>query len=182
MVQSQHIEVAVDDSTASQLAVDRAAELVRAGSNGTHVRLFHVVGPIPPALLEHGGAEDPEEERRKGSRQRREIEAWVEEQRAAARGFLDGYVRRLVEGGVAEEDVQVEVSRSIPEDDIAHLVVEDAKENGCSTIVVGREAWPWFKELFQAHLHERILQLSDEDAVRLDVVPDLGPASADKGA
>ena len=57
------ILIAVNDTDASRKAVTYVARLM-GGRADVHVRLFHVLPPTPPELLESGGTEDPNQEER----------------------------------------------------------------------------------------------------------------------
>ena len=56
------ILVSVDDSDESIRVVQYVADIVGA-REGFRIRLFHVLPPLPPELLEFGGAESPQRER-----------------------------------------------------------------------------------------------------------------------
>lgn len=50
--------IAIDDSDASRRAVKYVSKFV-GRRKGFRICLVHVLRPLPPALLEHGGSEDP---------------------------------------------------------------------------------------------------------------------------
>ncbi len=58
MVRDKTFLVSVDDSDSSIRSVTSVAEMIGTRDD-FHVVLFHVLPPIPPELLEFGGAEDP---------------------------------------------------------------------------------------------------------------------------
>jgi len=61
--QDTRLLIVFDDSDASVRAVRYVAKLV-AQRRQFRICLVHVLPPLPPALMEHGGSEDPLEERR----------------------------------------------------------------------------------------------------------------------
>ena len=56
MLAPHRLLLAIDDTAATERAVAYVANVAR-GNPEFHVRLFHVLPPIPPGLLEHGGHE-----------------------------------------------------------------------------------------------------------------------------
>jgi len=152
MSETRSILVAVDESDATGAALQRVAA-GHAGDSAS-IRLFHVVGPVPPALLEFGGADTPEEEERAEAELTAEESKWFAEKRADARPMLKQARDTLVAGGIAVDRITVHVAESLPEDRLAHLILEDARESGCDTIVVGHTAYGWLAKHFHAHVAE----------------------------
>ncbi|MBX3334092.1 MAG: STAS/SEC14 domain-containing protein [Nitrospira sp.] len=58
MMRTDKFLIAVDESAASLKAVSYVSQILR-GRTDVHVRLLRVLPPIPPGLLEFGGAEHP---------------------------------------------------------------------------------------------------------------------------
>ena len=58
---SKYIPLAVDDSEATARAVTYVASII-GGQPGFRLCLLHISAPLPPKLLEFGGAENPAEE------------------------------------------------------------------------------------------------------------------------
>jgi len=41
---------------------------------------------------------------------------------------------------------------------VARHCIETAREKGCQTVVIGRETWPWYRELFKKHHCEELVR------------------------
>src|SRR3989304_5143311 len=85
MDRTKGILIAIDDSEGSRRAVAYVARMM-GGRKGFRIRLFHVLAPLPPRLVDFPVGEDP------GSTWRREAggkdvrAAWVAPREKAARG------------------------------------------------------------------------------------------------
>jgi hypothetical protein len=77
------ILVAVDDSEASSRAVAYVAALI-GGKKGFSVRLFHVLAPLSPELLEFVGSENTDVEERMEAEERAAQTRWIEAAEKAA--------------------------------------------------------------------------------------------------
>ena len=62
MERTDKLLIAVEDSEASMKAVAYVSQMMR-GREHIQICLFHVLPPIPPKLLEFGGAENPNKEK-----------------------------------------------------------------------------------------------------------------------
>lgn len=82
------ILVAIDDSSASSRAVDYVARLV-GRRRGFCLCLVHLLPPLPPALLEHGGSENPQKEAQLEAGLRAEQELWISGAKKAAQESLN---------------------------------------------------------------------------------------------
>ena len=129
MGETRRILVAVDDSDATRAALARVAAGHAHG--GSTIRLFHVVGPIPPSLLESGGGATPEGEERAAKALEVAESAWFAKAREAARPILEQARETLRAGGIAAERITVHVAESLPEDRLATLIlVEPHRRSG----------------------------------------------------
>lgn len=135
-------------------AVRHAATLLQ---DGLHkVTLLHVLdGEPPPELREHEGAERPDEERslEEGLDARRH--AWLEE-RSRHVPSLDRARAVLMSSGVLPEVIRTIVVPS-PAGQISAQVLDTAERLGCGTIVVGKHAYPWYRELGHRHVGDWLI-------------------------
>jgi nucleotide-binding universal stress UspA family protein len=166
---TRHVLVPVDDSDACRRALDALAA-GRAGSPPDEITLLHVLDPYPTALLESGGASDPEEERRQHEDLARKRRAWRDEAQDAVRPLLASAERRLAAAGLDGGRVHEAVVPTIPEDDVAQRVLEFARARGCDRIVVGRSEKPWLVELFSRHLGEALEHHGEDGDPRVTVI------------
>jgi nucleotide-binding universal stress UspA family protein len=157
MVRDKTFLVSVDDSDSSIRSVSYVAEMIEAREN-CHVVLFHVLPPIPPDLLEFGGAEDPATEQTLDQALKQEQAQWIEEAKKAAEPILENAKTILYRIGVLPAMVSVVFSQSIHRPDIVGELIETARKQTCGTIVVGRESYSSFKEMFHHHVGEELAE------------------------
>ena len=72
----KNILIAIDHLEPSLRAVEYVGEMV-GDRKGLSVYLFHVLPPFPPALLEFGGAEDPQKESVLSQKLRDDQALWI---------------------------------------------------------------------------------------------------------
>mgnify|MGYP002626393182 CR=1 FL=1 len=136
------ILLAIDDSEASRMAVLYVAAVAR-GAPHFRIRLLHVLPHIPTHLLEHGGAEDPDDERRLSRELDEGTARWRRRCEAAATSLLDEVRDTLESGGVAGERITIEFAAPLPEESIGIHILRAAAEGPCDTVVVGRSPRSW---------------------------------------
>lgn len=157
--------VAIDDSAASWKALDEVADLVRTQPE-LGINLFHAAS-YPPALQEFRGAEGAKEEEKLDHQLKRKQEHWEREvERAAAPLFRKA--RAILErAGAAPEQVHSQASALNHREDLIDEIVKAANESSCGTIVVGRNSFPWLKELVVGHLGDEISRKASGISVRV---------------
>ena len=158
---NRNILVAVDNSEASDRAVDYVAQMVE-GGKGVQIVLFHVPAPMPPQLLEFGGAENPEREQRARAELRTAQGELVEEKARAAQPIFARAQTRFREAHIPEESVKAELFMPPAEQSLDASILQAARAHGCHTVVVGREAFSWPREFFQSHGADKLMQQSDD--------------------
>ena len=149
--------VGVDDSDSSVRSVSYVAEMIGAQED-YQIVLLHVLSPIPPEFLEFGGAEDPATEQKLEETLKKEQAHWIEEAKKAAEPILENAKTILYRVGVLPGMVSAVFSQSIHRPDIVRELLETAQKQNCGTIVVGRESYPSFKEMFHHHVGEELVQ------------------------
>jgi hypothetical protein len=165
-----HVLVALDQGETVSRVADRVVSMAREAGGELEVTLFHMLPPIPIGHLEHGGGDTPEEQREKDERHARRRAEWVEEARRAAQPVLDAVTSRLRVTGVRPTAVHHtfhapdRYDENVPDEALAL-----ARERGCDTLLVGRESWPWYRELVQRHVAD-VLEERAQDGVRVEVV------------
>lgn len=160
MKANRNILVAVDDSEASDRAVDYVAQIV-GGRREFHILLLHVPTPMPPQLLEHGGAENPAQARRAQAELRTAQGELLEEMATMAQPIFARAQNRLREAHIAAENVKTELFMPPAEQTLDTSILQAARAHDCHTIVVGKEAFSWLRELFQGHMADKLVQQAD---------------------
>lgn len=143
--------IAVDDSDASRRAVKYVAKFV-GRRKGFHICVVHVLRPLPPELLEHGGSELLERDLKV------EQTRWISAAKKGARKDLDQAVAMLRKAGVPAKALQSLFCEPGEGPATANALLDMAKECQCRTVVVGRQSVSWLHELFSQDLSEELLR------------------------
>lgn len=154
MTDPKHVLFAVDDSEGSMTAVRHAANFLRHAVK--RVTLLHVLdGEPPPELREHEGSERPDEEQSLDDDLRTRRRRWLE---ARARNLpsLDRARAILTSSGVKPEAIET-VAVPSPDGQIPVEILDTAERLGCGTVVVGKGAYPWYRELGHEHVGDWLI-------------------------
>lgn len=157
LARDKHILVGVDDSEATMRALHYLAAILE-GRRDFSVCLLHVLPPIPPELLEFGGAEDPEAERQLSEELKQAQAQWLEEAKQAAEPIMLRAQRILTDRGIAPDQIEIDFAEAIHRPDIPQRLLDAAALHHCGTIVVGRESFPLLQELVQRHVGEELVR------------------------
>jgi len=149
--------VVLDGSAVSKRAVKYVASLI-SRRRGFRLCLVHVLPPLPPRLLEHGGSENPATERRLENELRLERERWVSSAKSAAQKHVDDARTTFRKNGVPAASIQTLFCDPGEGRNAADDILRMAGGCKCRTIVVGRQAVSWFHELFSQELPEELLR------------------------
>jgi nucleotide-binding universal stress UspA family protein len=166
MTGQPRILLAIDDSAASRKAVDYVAELARTKPEAG-VCLFHAAASMPPELQEFRGAEDAKEETELENQLEGKQEHWKKRAEKTAEPVLGKARSILQSSGIAPEQIESRAAVLLHREDLIDEILRTAREYDCDTIVVGRQSFPWLKELFVDHLGEKINAKSERIAVRI---------------
>jgi nucleotide-binding universal stress UspA family protein len=148
------ILVAVDESENSHCAVKYVGSLLRE-TPGTAVTLFHVLKPMPRALLEHGGSENPAAETQLSKQLRKEQEAWIQQEEKSECPLLIKARETLIQSGFDKSRVELKIGH---EEDVARNILEEARDGKHETIVVGRHGTSRAKRLFGGGVTDQLLR------------------------
>ena len=131
--------VVIDESKASERVLSYVAQIVE-GRRGFRVCLAHALPELPASLIEHGGAEDPVEEKKLESELRAEQQRWVAAAKEKARPILDGARDILRHAGLNPSAIEERFSFPAEGRARGDDILELAKESRCDTVVVGSES------------------------------------------
>lgn len=149
--------LAVDGSDASLRAARHVGEIL-AGREGFEVTLFHVCA-VPPRLLEHDGAEDPDDERRLEEALEAECRAWRQAKHAEVeeRIFVPA-LRVLRAAGIDEHRTYVS-TRFVTEAhaDVAAEILQEQHEHDHDVIALGRQGLSTLRELVFGSVASRVV-------------------------
>ncbi len=153
----EHLLLVIDESPASVRAVEYTGNLLRR-HQGFRIHLLHLLPPLPPELLEFGGAENPRKEQALENELRRDQQQWIASARKSAAPAVEQAVRVLRKASIPPRNILREFSYPTEPRDAARAVLEHAKAKKCHTVVVGHKAHSWFREIAGADLTEHILR------------------------
>jgi nucleotide-binding universal stress UspA family protein len=157
MLRTDTFLIAVDESATSRKAVSYVSRILR-GRTDVHIRLLHVLPPIPPGFLEFGGAEQPQLEQRLSGELRQDQARWIETAKRNAQASLDKAREILIQGGLSPHDISTSFSSPIHRPDVAHEILTVAQTFQCGTLVVGRHTRSWIRELLSTHVGEDLVR------------------------
>jgi nucleotide-binding universal stress UspA family protein len=135
------ILVALDTSEEATATVDYLGTMVDATDWG--IILFHVIRGLDFVLPESG-----------------EI---VQDIEGAVEAFLEQAVGRLEKAGLRPDQISTKTVSGVASR--AKAIVEEAKDSGCGTIVVGRRGLSRVEEFFMGRVSKKVMQLAQEMAV-----------------
>ena len=90
---------------------------------------------------------------------------WIEEAKKAAEPIVENAKMILYRIGVVPSRVSIIFSQTIHRPDIVRELLETAQKQHCGTIVVGRESYPSFQEMFHHHIGEELVKKGQGVAV-----------------
>ena len=166
MTRADTVLVAIDDTEASERAVNAAARDL-AGHPDRHVLLFHVLPTLPTELLEFGGRADDAEEIAGLEQLRERRRAWMQEERRKARPIVDRMKGVLRDAGVSDEQIETAADAPNPECTIAQEILRAARDRSITKIFVGHESFPWHRELFHRHVGEDLAHRAEAESVSI---------------
>jgi len=134
---TERILMPVDDTPASERAVDYASALMRE-SQGLHLHLVHV----EPVRTKHLAEDDTEFLRA----------------RDRSRGILNRLEERLGAAGVDKARIDSGFLAIPPDRMLEEAVLDTARDQECTTIALGRNSLPWYKERFHRHPADALAQ------------------------
>ena len=157
MGSDKNILVSVDDSDESARVVQYVADIIGARV-GFRIRLFHVLPPLPPELLEFGGSESPKRERSMDREVEDERDAWLDAAQKVTQPVFDKAKGILEAAGVPPESLETQFGISVTQGDVVTDLLEEARESDFGTIVAGRQSFSALRELFEHHLADELVR------------------------
>ncbi len=154
---AERLLVIIDNSSGSKRAVEYLAAVI-GRRRGFHVHLLHLLSPLPPELVEFGGAEDPQKEQQLQAELRHDQKAWIASARNAAKAVLGDATEVLRRAGISAHEISLGRPYPTESRDAARTVLNEARSKRCHTIVIGHESHSWFRELVGGHLAEHLLR------------------------
>lgn len=149
---TNRILLAVDQSPASSKATAYVGDLLK-DSDRHFVHLCHVLPATAPFDPYEGLDED-------GPASRGRDDAQLDvlpRRRTAVHPAFERARRALVEAGLAEDHIELDLCEPEPLQSVADALLAEAREHGCDTIVVGRSDLPWYRRVVRRHLGDELI-------------------------
>lgn len=161
----REILLAIDGSEMSDKAVDHVGEVVGKCKEFS-ITLLHVLD-VPPALREHSGSEDPDEERRLEEELKDSKEEWMREAHAELERTLFGPAReRLMAKGVTDEVAAIHTRVTADaHSDVADAIVQETRREKYVAVVLGRRGESTLKEFLMGTVVHKVVHEVDNCAV-----------------
>lgn len=150
--------IVVDNSLASMRAVAYVAQIL-GGRRGFRVCLAHTLPSPPAAMMESGGAEDPQKEEWLEARLRASRHLWESAAKRKASGSLELAYANLRRAGFTRGEIEVRFCYPSDRKNAPKEIMALARERGCHTIVVGRRSLSWLRRLLQTNPADEIVRL-----------------------
>jgi len=143
--------------------VQYVGRLLRSTPDG-EVLLFKVPDPIPEPLLALG-EEDGQGRDRMFERERRRHALWQERCAHEAKPLFDALRSILDESGCRRVAVETLCCTPCIEKNLASTLIDEARSNGCETLVVGRQAMSWYRNGSQRDLTNELLEHNGQETI-----------------
>ncbi len=146
----RRVLVALDGSECSYRAAEYCG-LQFSGLRDLHVTLFHVLPYMPARIWDIGHILSPDER----AAQANVMQKWLDSQKQTAEPIFQKATAILVKAGVETQRVETKiVSDSI---DVAGSILEEARDGGYLTLVLGRCGSSAVREFFLGSTTSRII-------------------------
>ena len=155
---SNKILIAVDPSENALKAVKYAAGILRSDSQ---VTLYHVFFKTPPLDLREGEILPHHPASFRGSTE--EFKKWLSAQRSAAEESLDAAKKVLIKGGLDPKNIEVKIEEG--KQGVATDILNEVKEGGYDTVIVGRRGQSRLKRFFSGSVTAKIMHHAEDCAV-----------------
>ncbi len=151
------ILLTLDGSNASIRAAEYVAKLL-GGQPEVSVVLFHTLVPVPPALLEAGTFEqEPQLEQQRAQ--------WLKAEQAVECDILDPVREMLKKAGFSSNQIVSKCHRLNARSDVASEILNEARQSGCDTIVLGKRGHSRIAEFLTGSITEKVVRHAKNFAV-----------------
>jgi len=161
---SLRLLVVVDASEASTRVLRYVGTILRQHDR-VSVHLAYIASRVPARLLESGGSELPEREEQIEADLRSAQRRWMAVADRTPDRILRAARTALQRAGVAAERIHSCVSSPLDARTVADEVLVLARDQQCTTVVVGHRAHSWVRGLGCGHLAEQLVRSAKGFAV-----------------
>jgi nucleotide-binding universal stress UspA family protein len=159
------ILIALDGSPNSMSAVEHVADMI-CGHKVAEVMLLHVCFD-PPSLLEHGGSEDPGEERELDALLHEKLTRWIERCREwVEKDIFERAKGAFRDRGCSDQVVTIRTKVCAESQaDVASCIIQEARIGGYDAVVVGRRGASAPREFIFGSISSKVIHHLDACAV-----------------
>lgn len=158
---SKKILVPVDDSDASREAIGYLGQMLR-DNHDVRVQLLNVLEPMKPLFRAVSGSLDPAEKDKAFD----PAEAvMIEHAQEKSSPILERMEHALVDSGFDATSIEKSWFVMAREDYLDRVVLDIAEDGEFGTIVVGRSALPWYRDVIHRHLGDQLVHKAAGRAV-----------------
>ena len=154
------ILIALDESKSAWMAVEYVAAIFR-NAQGVEVTLFHVLPAIPTALWNPGHILTKEEQEQK----RRLSAKWEEGETKKWKALFGKAQKFLVSAGIPARMITREFKPD--RSSVAQEIIDEARERGYSTIVMGRRGLGPIKSAILGSVTDQVVHHAQGSAVTI---------------
>jgi nucleotide-binding universal stress UspA family protein len=150
--------IAVDDSKCAMKAVDYTGQFF-SGVNDLQLTLVHVLPNLPAIFWDEGHflSDDEKKERKKV------LDTWLARHQQKLEPIMRSAADRLIKSGIKAEQIKTKfISDST---DTAQSILEEAKDGGYQTIIIGRCGISQGKHLLLGSVTSRVIHLGTGVAI-----------------
>lgn len=151
----EHLLIALDVVPGSLKSVRYVNRLLK-GTGGVKLTLFHVIPPASPDILKR--VEVQRLERVQEEQPALSGYFWTEEDEERMKRAFQEAKELLLQGGFGE--AQISSHFSVQSTELAQVIVKEAKNLKCSTIVIGRRGLGRVKEFFLGSVSNSVTKLA----------------------
>jgi nucleotide-binding universal stress UspA family protein len=146
------ILVAVDGSETSTKGVEYVGDIFGECEKEVDITLYHVL-EVPPMFLEHGGTVESAKEMQE------QVEAWQgRETDRVEKEIFDPAMRILKEKSNGKEGMRIQAKLAdVAYPEVALVIIEEVKEGGYDTLVLGRRGLSMLKEFIFGSLTYKLV-------------------------
>ncbi len=150
--------IAIDDSKNAMKAVEYAGQQF-SGIGDLQITLLHVLPNLPAIFWDEGHILSEQEK----ADRKKVVDKWLADRKAKMEPIFRMAIEALIETGIKAQQIQM---KSISDStDVAQSVLEEARDGGYQTIIVGRRGAAGGKHTLIGSVTSRIINQGSEMAV-----------------
>jgi len=156
---NKNVLICVDGTKEEMPVVAYTGQIVE-NRAGFRIRLLHILPPLPPQLMEFGGAESPKLEEEEETALKEEQTRWRMQAEQKAESVFKKAKEILAAVHVPAESIETHTLVPISGENLVSEIMEEAKASRCDTVVVGRRPFSWLERV-RHHVADSLVSRGD---------------------